>query len=70
VPEATPAIQAIALDVTSERIAACNLVKLAANRFLADLEAKESRWEFRCDLAERVMRWCRLLPKDHLPTSR
>ena len=54
-----------ALDVTSDKVAACQLVKQAAKRFLSDLQAAEqpdSKWEYRRDLAERVMRWCQLLP--------
>lgn len=54
-----------AKDVTSGATQACSYVQLAAKRFLSDLEAAkapDSPWEFRTDLAERVMRWCSLLP--------
>ena len=51
-----------AQDVADQRIAACQLVRQAANRFLTDLDNSDSQWEFRPDLAERVMRFCQLLP--------
>lgn len=49
-------------DVLSDRIAVCQQVKLAAARFINDLAVPDSPWEFRRDLAGRVMRWCGLLP--------
>ncbi len=55
---------AYARDVVAGRTPACRLVRLAAERFLSDLEeAQEGRsaWEFRPDLAEAAMRFAGLM---------
>jgi len=51
-------------DVVSGALVACELVKAACRRFLADLAESEKggEWEFRPDLAERPMVFAGLLP--------
>lgn len=52
-------------DVIAGKIAVCEYVKLAAKRFLRDIEAAnagESAWEFRLDKAEMPMMLASLLP--------
>jgi phage terminase large subunit-like protein len=49
--------------VVADTIPACQLVKLACSRFLSDIAASDdgtSPWEFRRDLAERVLRFAGL----------
>src|SRR5689334_13839154 len=54
-----------AQDVVADRIDACELVHRACERFLRDLDQAQlvtSPWEYRADLADRVMRFTQLLP--------
>jgi phage terminase large subunit-like protein len=63
-PRVAPAFT-YAEDVIAGRQAACRFVRLACKRFLDDVDAakrKASPWEFRDDLAARVIVLCQLLP--------